>query len=126
MICLRRSKSFFEMNFTNDTNQAVRSVLRSETKDEITGRRRNSNRYGRGCHLTMMFIVWVAVCVPSNIIGVIFYVKNQNLEDSRLVTKPVLDLDTLEGYKEMKDKHTANFSTELLEGVSYNERLMLR
>ena len=107
-----------KMNITNHNQQTIPSVLKAQTKDESTGSRRTTNRYKKLCRLTMMALVWVAACVPSNIIGVIFFFKNQSSENSQLAEIPAFHIDKLEGYKEMSSEKKSNLSTELSDLVS--------
>ena len=81
----------FKMRSTHAPEEKTSTSLRIESKLNGLKARRRSHQFSRRCRIAIMIMIWIATCIPSNIIAVIFYFKNMNSDSSQMVESPVVD-----------------------------------
>ena len=90
----------------------------TESDVRRTESRQNTNRFSKRCHIAIFSIIWVATCIPTNIIAAIFFFKTKNFDFTEIGDSTDINLDSYDGFENIPEEHKINASTGWEEEVS--------
>ena len=93
----------FEMRSTYAQEENTPTSQRIESKLKGPKASGGSHQFSRRCRIAIMIMIWIATCIPSNIIAAIFFFKNMSTDSSQLVESPVFDTSSNDEHFEMED-----------------------
>ena len=93
------------MRSTHAPEENTSTSQRIDSKLNGPKARRRSHQFSRRCRIAIMIMIWIATCVPSNIIAAIFFFKNMSTDSSQLEESPVVDTSSHDEHIEMGDQN---------------------
>ena len=96
------------------------SLPKNEASLEKSNSRKGANQNSKRCRFAILGMLWVATCIPSNIIGAIFFYKTQNLPSFQSVRNSDasdLDMNNLIEIPTISSEHVFNTSSDLKDEV---------
>ena len=93
------------MRSTHAPEENTSTSQRIDSKLNGPKARRRSHQFSRRFRIAIMIMIWIATCVPSNIIAVIFFFKNMGTDSSQLVESSVVDTSNYDEHIEMEDEN---------------------
>ena len=82
-----------------------------------TESRTNTNRFSKRCHIAIFSIIWVATCIPTNIIAAIFFIKTKGIDVSPIRDSPDINIDYHDGSQNISEDHRIKASDDWEEEV---------
>ena len=96
---------------SSDQKTTESNIERSESREE-------TNRCGKNCQIAIFCVIWVAICIPTNIIAAIFFFKTKNFDFTEIGDSTDINLDSYDGFENIPEEHKINASTGWEEEVS--------
>ena len=103
---------FLEMKNSALSNENLSDQKTTERDIKRTESREQTNRFSKRCHIAIFCIIWVATCIPTNIIAAIFYFKTKNLNFSQIGDSSDITLDSFDEFQNISEAHRINASAD--------------
>ena len=103
---------------SSDQKTTESNIERSESREE-------TNRCSKNCHIAIFCVIWVAICIPTNIIAAIFFFKTKNLDFSQIGDSSDINLESLDEFQNISEEHRINASADWEEEVTIRDLTLL-
>ena len=103
--------AFFEMKNSPHSKENSSDQKTTESDIKRSESREESNRCNKRCHIAIFCVIWVATCIPTNIIAAIFFFKTKNFDFTEIGDSSDINLDSYDGFENISEEHKINAST---------------